>query len=950
MKRGARRRLAAMGVALALWFGLAERVGAAPPPLVEQLNEASRCAALMDERVAEKRFDEAFRLGEIARSIREKWLPPNTWAIGDIHQRFGHAYLRVGRYRDAEASLLRALSVGEAIYREQRDVSLFPVLAELGELYERTGEHAKAEAHYRREIALREGEQQGPALLWAARFGLARVALARGSYAEAERVFQEALGYFADYEASAYRLIVAEALEMLGTILRIRGDHPRAEAHLTQALALSMRHDGPAQQLVARVSESLARLAIDEHDPRRAEELLDRALRIRREESGARHPDRARVLMLLGALHLGTGELDRAASELAEALSIDDATLDAQHPDRAEALHQLGLLSLRKGELDRAKALLGEALRARESRLGARHLLVAASLAGLGRVAELRRDLPAAEQAFARALSVREGALGEAHPEVAATLGDLARVALRRGERGAARDALARALAIQDRNAPMILSMGTEEQKLSYLRSTRREADLALSLDALAVDDEVARALSLGTVFRRKGRVLDAMADSFEALRSRADPVDRRLLDELRQVDARLAELLLRGPRWQAVTKNREDIVALTVQRREIEAEVSKRAGELRDRRGPLTLARVQQAIPEGAALVELCIHRPFVVEAEARADDEGFAPPRVAAFVVHPSGPVRRVDLGEVAALDALVAALRPALASPSLDPRAAARALDAAVMEKLTPLLGDARWIYLSPDGALNLVPFGALLDAEGRYRVESMAFTYLTSGADLLAFATTERSREAPLVVASPDFGDLRGHPRPSRSERAGEGASGSIDPAAIRFPPARRDGGGGEAHPVVLPGHARAARRRGQRGRAQEGARPARPAPRDPWLLPASAARWRGQGARGRGAPLAAPAPARRSLAALGARARGRQRARERRRRGRDPHGARGGDGPRSRGHEAGGALGLRDGRGRRAGGRRRARAAASAGDRRRRDAGDEPVEDRRSLHA
>ena len=37
--------------------------------------------------------------------------------------------------------------------------------------------------------------------------------------------------------------------------------------------------------------------------------------------------------------------------------------------------------------------------------------------------------------------------------------------------------------------------------------------------------------------------------------------------------------------------------------------------------------------------------------------------------------------------------------------------------VMAKIRPLLGEVRHILLSPDGALNLVPFEALVDEQGR-----------------------------------------------------------------------------------------------------------------------------------------------------------------------------------------------------------------------------------------
>ncbi|MFO0762408.1 MAG: CHAT domain-containing tetratricopeptide repeat protein [Byssovorax sp.] len=793
-------------IALAAAVALATAAPAAADPrrsLAQQLDEATAELSQMEDLFARRRYDEGRKIGEATLALRQKLLPADAWEIADACLRLGKGDMRFGHYPEAEAHMLRALAIGEKKYAGGRDLFIVPVLGELGALYEKMARYDRAEAMYRREIAVRQADSQGPAMTWSARRGLARIDLALGRMARAEPVLEEAVSYFADYRASIYRVIIAESLAGLGTILRVRGEYPRAEAALQRALGMSEK-DGDAEGLaVAARAEDLGALYLAKHDLGASAQLFERALRLRREGLDPRHPDVARTLALLAAVHREAGDLAKADAALAEALSIVDERLDPEHPARASIVHEAGLAAIERGDLAVAEARLGEALAARKKRLGEAHLDVAATLEGLARVAEQRRDLAGAGALLGQALAVREAALGGDHPEVATLLGDLGRLALREGQLERARDLVGRALAIQDRRAPLILAMGTEEQKLSYLRSTAREADLALSIHAAMPGDAAAAELALATVFRRKGRVLDAMADSFEALRARSDPTDRKLLGELAQVDEKLSALLLLGPRWQEVTKNREEIGELSLARRQIEAEVSKRAGELRDRDGAVTLDRVEKAIPAGAALVELSIHRPFLPEREGAAS---FGPPRVAAFVLRRGEKIQRVDLGEVAALDALVAALRQALASPDRDPRPAARALDAAVMDRLAPLLGGARWIFLCPDGALNLVPFGALVDAGGRYRIETTSFTYLTSGADLLRSGVKRASREPPLVVASPDFGDRHGR-RSARADSRGlalDVDEQAIDPGALRFPPLAETAVEGKLIQYFFPG--------------------------------------------------------------------------------------------------------------------------------------------------
>jgi CHAT domain-containing protein len=53
------------------------------------------------------------------------------------------------------------------------------------------------------------------------------------------------------------------------------------------------------------------------------------------------------------------------------------------------------------------------------------------------------------------------------------------------------------------------------------------------------------------------------------------------------------------------------------------------------------------------------------------------------------------------------------------------------------------------------LNLIPFGALVDEQKRYLIESYSFMYLTSGRDLLRLQAHTPSQQGPVVVADPLF---------------------------------------------------------------------------------------------------------------------------------------------------------------------------------------------------
>jgi CHAT domain-containing protein len=186
----------------------------------------------------------------------------------------------------------------------------------------------------------------------------------------------------------------------------------------------------------------------------------------------------------------------------------------------------------------------------------------------------------------------------------------------------------------------------------------------------------------------------------------------------------------------------------------------------------PVTFEAVQAAIPASAALIEFAAYRPFdpAVDMVAAA----FGKLRYAAYVVHRAGPPRGVDLGDAATIDKAVEALRSALGDPArTDVRQLSRALEDAVMRPLRGLVGDSTHLLISPDGALNLVPFEALLDERGRYLVQRYRCTYLTSGRDLLRMQVARESQHGPLIVANPAFGEPAASTAPIPGPTGGTG---------------------------------------------------------------------------------------------------------------------------------------------------------------------------------
>ena len=77
---------------------------------------------------------------------------------------------------------------------------------------------------------------------------------------------------------------------------------------------------------------------------------------------------------------------------------------------------------------------------------------------------------------------------------------------------------------------------------------------------------------------------------------------------------------------------------------------------------------------------------------------------------------------------------------------------------MRPLRAHLGSVQMVLLSPDGALNVVPFGALIDEHDQYLLEHFTFIYLSTGRDLLRLQVQGSPRQPPMIITDPDFGSV------------------------------------------------------------------------------------------------------------------------------------------------------------------------------------------------
>jgi CHAT domain-containing protein len=405
---------------------------------------------------------------------------------------------------------------------------------------------------------------------------------------------------------------------------------------------------------------------------------------------------------------------------------------------------------------------------------------VATVLRNLATLLQTRGDYAGADPLLRRALAIRERVFGSDHPDVAESLDDLAELLQAEGDYAGALPLRARASAIEDTRASALLATGSDRQKQAFFATLSATTSRALSFHLQTQPESAgARDLALRTLLRRKGLTLDAGADMMRALAASAAPEDKARLQQLADKRSELGTLTFGGPGpKESVDAFATRVRALEGEADELERQLAARYAEVQVIHEPPTVEAIRQAIPAGAVLVEIVQYAPF--DARAKPSDRS-GKPRYAAYVVPAQGAPGFADLGLAQPIDALVARFRTALSEDSSDVATQGRALDDAVMRPIRALLGDSSDVLLSPDGALNLIPFAALVDERGHFLVERYRFTYLTSGRDLLRFGQRTTPRSPPLVLGAPDYGPL------SSTVADNDRGVAQVDLTKIRFPP-------------------------------------------------------------------------------------------------------------------------------------------------------------------
>lgn len=677
----------------------------------------SRQALEIRERIEPDSLDVADSLGILGNLERRRGRPGESAAW---HQRAVELYQRhapdderlataltnlslacrdLSRLDEAMAALTQAKELLERIAAPP--ARLFGVHRGMAAVAAAQGRLDLATELYGRALAIAEELAPGTPTLADLLQSVSAVDYARGALGEAEQKVRRALAILKDqaFDPSLARTLVMN----LGAIADLRGQTDVAEGHYREALAF-YEADSPNSVSHATALLNLARLVLRRGDTDLGEQMTRQAL-AGFEAVAPGSPETAAALTQLGSVALRLGDLDRA-EELAErALAVHEALA----PDSvrvAFGLEALGEIALRRGDLDRAEELINRSMAIRE-RDTPGSLDLSLSYFSQGKLAQQRGELETALDWLRRALVIRQRMAPDdvTTADVQQTVGE---ILLELGRADEAVEAFGAAVRIVETQRGHLA--GAENRVLLTARHAGPyeglvDAHLAAG-DVPAAWETVERARARGLIDAIAERGLDFSADA---------PAD--LLDRESELHDRLAvahrDLAACDPETEAarIGELTETLNGLRAEQRSLVAEL---------RRTSPRLAALQYPEPLSAPEIQAALEPGSLLLAYDLGDDTShvFAVTRESIAVA--DVPLTRDQVNDA------VTGYRELATNRRADPSAAARELYQALIEPVAAAVDAAEQLLICPDGALHLLPFGALVsggEAGPRYLIEAL-----------------------------------------------------------------------------------------------------------------------------------------------------------------------------------------------------------------------------------
>jgi tetratricopeptide (TPR) repeat protein len=676
-----------------------------------------------------------------------KRVKPNSLATAEILNNLGATALDLGDVDEAEDWLTQARTLYEQVDPDYpKSLGVTRVLNNLGQVAVVRQDWNRAKQLFEQSLKIRKEIVPDSPQVAFTLTKLAFVASARSELNQAERYYQEALAIYKKHLPDS--LQVASTLNDLGAVVYAQGKLDQAERRYLEALDIykKLARNSPE---VAHILHNLGNVAFDRGDLEEAERYYQRAL-----EADAAPLTKAEALNGLGIVtharyryRYDYNDLEKAEQLYKSALELL-RRFDPNSPKLAAVLINLGNVALDRDNLSQAEQFYQEALAIIE-KPAPNSLEVSQPLHNLSVVALKQGELSRAEQLLQRVLLIREK-LAPNSLEMAGTLQNLAILARQQKNYPQAQRYLARALAIIETQRATIPDPETKTAFAErYFNAYTLQAQLALDQQqpqqaALALERSRARTLA-ELMFTRALPVPTNAPQALKDLIAQQEQLQRDFLllaRQQRQTDPSDKDAL---QRLQAMSRELAD------RQRQLDRQLREQFPAYADLFNPQlpAIPQLQAALDANTVLLyHAFADTELLIVAVSRQTVRGY-----------------RVKV-DPRTLEKDLAEFQRVVAKPPLERTASERRkllalgqrLYATLIKPAEPSLKNATTVLLCPEGALNRLPWGALIvavDKQGRptYWVERVALGItLSAGVYLQAKAVRPAPRGVAIAAVS------------------------------------------------------------------------------------------------------------------------------------------------------------------------------------------------------
>lgn len=578
-----------------------------------------------------------------------------------------------------------------------------------------------------------------------------------------------------------------ETLHHLGAFYARRGNYRQAEQCYRKAWRAERRTANWNHISIVTTMSSLGNLHIELGNERLAEALFWIALDIHRRQLWnhqinllktpfkttlirAEQCQYATLIDGLAQFYLTKQDTNQAISLFAQAHDIRRDYLGENHPEYIISLSHLATMNRLTGDFPRAKALASQVVAKRHQLYGERHPTYAEALSNLGWLHFILQEYEQAGPLLIQAVTVMQSIRGREHPDLLPYLTNLSSFYAAIGQAHEAFTTALQMLSIDDLSLSQVLSLGSERQRMNYIKISRLRIDLMLFIISRFYSTSPAsRVLGMEFVLRRTALGMETLTVQHEMLTGGGYLEQEKLLRKLQVLAGQIRQLtydeLSNG---EARAVDRRKLGELETKREGLEAELTRALPELNllPRLEHVTCASVAGALPLESALVEFVYYK-------TSGSDTQSCQARYLAFILRAgeAEQVEMVDLGEERQIDKAIQAFCVSITETKISAEEKWKqkgiALRKLVFDRLLPGLQGCKRLFLVPDGNLNLLAFqvlpedSALSSAENpSCLLDSYHISYLSAGRDVLRFdSLASKQANAPLVVAAPDFHLIR-----------------------------------------------------------------------------------------------------------------------------------------------------------------------------------------------